>query len=50
MRNPFKYYSKEYVEREIKSMELQIEYMESMIDSMKQKIRDLKKGCGLLRK
>lgn len=49
MRNPFKRYSKEYVEREIKNMESQIEYMESMIDNMKRKIRDLKKGCGLLK-
>lgn len=49
MKNPFKHYSKSYVEREIKDMERQIEYMESMIEIMKRKIRDLKKGCGLLK-
>ena len=49
MKNPFKRLSKEYVEREIKSMEHQIEYMESIIDNMKKKIRDLKKGCGLMK-
>lgn len=50
MKNPFKRYSRQYVEKEIKAMERQIEYMEEMVNSMKCKIRDLKKGCGLLGK
>jgi len=49
MKNPFKHLSRNYVEQEIRDMERQIEYMESLIDNMKRKIRDLKKGCGLLK-
>ncbi|MBQ8234432.1 MAG: hypothetical protein IJZ36_02465 [Bacilli bacterium] len=49
MKNPFKHYSEDYVKREIKDMEYQIEQMETVIKTMKNRIRDLKKGCGLLK-
>ena len=49
MRNPFKNLNKDYVVREIKNMEWQLEEMENKINKMKNKIRDFKKGCGLLK-
>ena len=47
MRNPFKRVSKEYVEKEIRLVELEIERLEEYIKRLRWRIRDLRKQCGI---